>query len=98
MSLIGFHVMQKLRVAIEEQMSLSGRATGRALPPDKRTGGAQIDLIQDPRVDARHRRRRHAHRQSRQLVFDTVHALNEEGLSYSEIARSTGYGRRSIAK
>lgn len=79
-------------------MSLSGRATGRALPPDKRTGGAQIDLIQDPRVDARHRRRRHAHRQSRQLVFDTVHALNEEGLSYSEIARSTGYGRRSIAK
>ena len=93
-----FHLMQKLRVAIEEQMSLSGRATGRALPPDKRTGGAQIDLIQDPRVDARHRRRRHAHRQSRQAVFDTVHALNEEGLSYSEIARRTGYKRRSIAK
>ncbi len=93
-----FHLMQNLRVAIEDQMSLSGRATGRALLPDKRTGGAQIDLIQDPRVDARHRRRRHAHRQSRQLVFDTVHALNEEGLSYSEIAGSTGYGRRSIAK
>lgn len=31
-------------------------------------------------------------------MFDTVHALNEEGLSYSEIARRTGYKRRSIAK
>ncbi|WP_425336225.1 hypothetical protein [Sinorhizobium numidicum] len=93
-----FHLMQNLRVAIEEQMSLSGRATGRALLPDKRIGSAQIDLSRDPHVDARHRRRRHAHRQSRQVVFDTVHALNEEGLSYSEIARRTGYGRRSIAK
>lgn len=89
--------MQNRRVAIEEQMSLSGRATGRALLPDKRTGRARIDLVQDD-VNAMHCRRRHAHRQSRQVVFDTVHALNEEGLSYSEIARRTGYGRRSIAK
>lgn len=89
--------MQNLRVAIEEQMSLSGRATGRALLPDKGIGSAQIDPIQDdPHVDATHRRRvRHAHQQSRQAVFDTVHALNKEGLSYSEIARRTGYGRRS---
>ncbi|WP_457852904.1 ISL3 family transposase, partial [Sinorhizobium medicae] len=95
-----FHLMQNLRVAIEEQMSLGGRATGRALLPDKWIGSAQIDLLQDdPHVDARHRRRgRHAHRESRQAVFDTVHALNEEGLSCSEIARRTGYGRRSIAK
>ncbi|MQW15686.1 ISL3 family transposase [Sinorhizobium meliloti] len=95
-----FHLLQNLRVAIEEQMSLSGRATGRALLPDKSIGSAQIDLIQDdPHVDTTHRRRvRHAHRQSRQAVFDTVHALNKEGLSYSEIARRTGYGRRSIAK
>ncbi len=66
--------------------------------PDKSIGSAQIDVIQDdPHVDAMHRRRvRHAHRQSRQAVFDTVHA--KEGLSYSEIARRTGYGRRSIAK
>ncbi|MDE3768699.1 ISL3 family transposase [Sinorhizobium meliloti] len=93
-----FHLMQNLRVAIEEQMSLAGRATGRALLPDKSIGSAQIDLIQDdPHVDATHRRRVR-HRQSRQAVFDTVHALNEEGLSYSEIARRTGYGRRSIAK
>ncbi|WP_322883392.1 ISL3 family transposase (plasmid) [Sinorhizobium medicae] len=95
-----FHLMQNLRVAIEEQMSLGGRATGRALLPDKWIGSAQIDLLQDdPHVDARQRRRgRHAHQQSRQAVFDTVHALNEEGLSCSEIARRTGYGRRSIAK
>ncbi|PLU72419.1 transposase, partial [Sinorhizobium medicae] len=95
-----FHLMQNLRVAIEEQMSLGGRATGRALLPDKWIGSAQIDLLQDdPHVDARQRRRgRHAHQQSRQAVFDTVHALNEEGLSCSEIARRRGYGRRSIAK
>lgn len=95
-----FHLMQNLRVAIEEQMSLSGRATGPALLPDKDIGSAQVDLIQDDlHVDATHRRRvRHAHRQSRQTVFEMVHALRKEGLSCSEIARRTGYGRRSIAK
>jgi len=47
-----FHLMQNLRVAIEEQMSLGGRATGRALLPDKWIGSAQIDLLQDdPHVD-----------------------------------------------
>nr|ABA56048.1 hypothetical transposase [Sinorhizobium meliloti] len=72
-----FHLMQNLRVAIEEQMSLAGRATGRALLPDKSIGSAQIDLIQDdPHVDATHRRRVR-HRQSRQAVFGTVHALNK---------------------
>ncbi|WP_020479934.1 hypothetical protein [Sinorhizobium meliloti] len=66
--------------------------------PDKGIGSAQIDPIQDdPHVDATHRRRvRHAHQQSRQAVFDTVHALNKQDLSYSEIARRTG--RLSIAK
>nr|WP_234839347.1 ISL3 family transposase [Sinorhizobium medicae] len=95
-----FHLMQNLRVAIEEQMSLAGRATGRALLPHKSIGSAQIDPIEDdPHVDAMHRRRvRHAHQQSRQAVFDTVHALNKHGLCYSEVARRTGYGRRSIAK
>lgn len=83
-----FHIVQNLRVAIEEQMSLSGRATGRALLSE--------DDISDAAI---HRRRtRHVHRQSRALVFEKVHALREEGLSCSEIARRTGYGRRSIAK
>lgn len=84
-----FHLMQNLRVVIEEQMSLSSRATGRALLPNRNTGGAQIDLIQeDPQVDATHQGRvRHAHRQSQQMVFDTVHALHKEGLSCSEKAK-----------
>lgn len=71
----------------EEQMSLSGRATGRAI------------LSEDAIVDAAtHRRRaRLAHRQSRQEIFETLHALRDEGLSYSEIARRTGYERSSIA-
>ena len=95
-----FHLVQNLRSALEEQMSLSGRATGRALLPDNSTGSAQDDLIQDyPHVEAKHGRQvRHAHRQSRQAVFEMVHSLRKEGLSCSEIARRTGYGRRSIAK
>jgi len=82
-----FHLIQNLRSAIEEQMSLSGRATGRAI------------LSEDAIVDAAaHRRRaRLAHRQSRQEILEKLHALREDGLSYSEIARRTGYGRRSIA-
>jgi transposase len=95
-----FHLIQNLRLAIEEQMSLSGRATGRALLPD----GA-IENDQDhralheraPETPWRNQLRR-AHRQSRKDVFETVHALSKEGLTCSEIARRTGYGRRSITK
>jgi hypothetical protein len=32
------------------------------------------------------------------VVFEMVHSLRKDGLSCSEIARRTGYGRRSIAK
>lgn len=95
-----FHLIQNLRLAIEEQMSISGRATGRALLPDE-----DIEIDHDDR--ALHERApetpwrnqlRRAHRQSRKEVFETVHALSKEGLNCSEIARRTGYGRRSIAK
>jgi transposase len=95
-----FHLIQNLRLAIEEQMSLSGRATGRALLPDE-----DIEIYHDDRAShdqlpetTRRNQLRRAHRQSRQAVFDTVHALSKEGLSCSKIARRTGYGRRSIAK
>ncbi|WP_245269041.1 ISL3 family transposase [Mesorhizobium sp. WSM2561] len=83
-----FHLVQNLRTAIEEQMSLSGRASGRAI------------LSEDAIVDAAaHRRRaRLAHRQSRQEIFEMLHAFRQDGLSYSEIARRTGYERRSIVK
>lgn len=82
-----FHLVQNLRSAIEEQMSLSGRTSGRAI------------LSENAIVDAAtHRRRaRLAHRQSRQ-EFEKLHALRDERLSYSEIARRTGYERRSVAK
>ncbi len=83
-----FHLIQNLRMAIEEQMSLSGRATGRAI------------LSEEDNVDAAAHRRhgRLVHRQSREEVFATIHALRNEGLSCSEIARRTGYKRRSVAK
>lgn len=83
-----FHLIQNLRAAIEEQMSLSGRATGRSI------------LSEDAIVDAAtHRRRgRLAHRQSRQEIFEMLHALRQQGLSYREIARRTGYERRSVTK
>lgn len=83
-----FHLVQNLRSAIEEQMSLSGRATGRAI------------LSEDAIVDAAtHRRRaRLAHRKSRQEIFDILHTLRQQGLSFSEIARRTGYERRSVTK
>lgn len=63
-----FHLVQNLRSAIEEQMSLSGRATGRAI------------LSEDAIVDAAtHRRRaRLANRQSRQEILEKLHAWREE--------------------
>lgn len=69
-------------------MSVHGRASGRSI------------LSEDAIVDAAtHRRRaRLAHRQSRQDIFGKLHALREEGLSYSEIARRTGHERPSVAK
>jgi transposase len=95
-----FHLIQNLRLAIEEQMSLSGRATGRALLPD-----GDIEIDNDDRAShdqlpetSRRNQLRRAHRQSRKDVFETVHALSKEGLTCSKIARRIGYGRRSIAK
>lgn len=83
-----FHLVQNLRLAIEEQMSMEGRATGRVLLLDSDFGGA-----------AAHRRRaRMAHRKFRDEIFATVHALRDQGLSYSEIERRTGYKRRTVAK
>ncbi len=45
---------------------------------------------------AKHRRARMAHRQSRQETFEMLQALRQQGLTYSEIARRTGYERRSV--
>lgn len=39
-----------------------------------------------------------AHRKFRDEIFATVYALRDQGLSYSEIERRTGYKRRTVAK
>lgn len=83
-----FHLVQNLRLAIEEQMSMEGRATGRSLLPDDESS----------EIDAHRRRARMAHRKSRDEVFATIHALRDQGLSYSEIERRTGHKRRTVAK
>lgn len=91
-----FHLIQNLRLAIEEQMSLSGRA----LLPDEDIEKDCDDRNlreQAPETPLRNQLRQ-AHRQSRKEVFETVHTLSKEGLTCSDIARRTGYGRRSIAK
>lgn len=93
-----FHLMQNLRLAIEEQMSGVDRSTGRALLPDAVDDEDCYETATHEERWTAARHRRHAHRQSRQAVFDMVHALRKQGLSFSEIARRTGYGRRSIAK
>lgn len=83
-----FHLVQNLRLAIEEQMNLSGRPNGRSILSEKEN------------VDAATHRRdaRLAHRQSRDEVFARIHALRNEGLSFCEIERQTGYKRRTVAK
>tara|TARA_R110002124_G_scaffold127318_2_gene287231 strand:+ start:6035 stop:7273 length:1239 start_codon:yes stop_codon:yes gene_type:complete len=83
-----FHLVQNLRQAIEEQMNMHGRATGRALLSDADNIGTDIHL----------QRSRLAHRESRKEIFTTIHALREQGLSCSEIERRTGFKRRSVAK
>ena len=83
-----FHLVQNLRPAIEEQMNMSGRMTGRALLSDADNVSSAAHL----------QRARLAHRRSREEVFTTIHALRNEGLSYSEIERRTGFKRRSVAK
>lgn len=81
-----FHLVQNLRAAIKEQMSLCGHANVRPILSE--------DAIAS--TAAQHRRARLAHRQSRQEIFDMLHALRQRGLTYSEIARRTGYERRSV--
>lgn len=81
-----FHLVQNLRVAIKEQMSLHGHANVRPILSE--------DAIAS--TTAQHRRARLAHRQSRQEIFEMLHTLRQQGLTYSEIARRTGYERRSI--
>ena len=84
----GFHLVQNLRIAIKEQMNMHGRATGRALLSDADKISRDFHLL----------RSRLAHRNSRDEIFATNHALRDQGLPCSEIERQTGFRRRSVAK
>jgi transposase len=83
-----FHLIQNLRQAIEEQMNMHGRATGRALLSDADNISTANHLL----------RSRLAHRQSREEIFKSIHELRKQGLSCSEIGRRTGFPRRSVSK
>jgi transposase len=71
-----FHIVQNLRQAIEEQMNLHGRATGRALLSDADNITAAGSLLKS----------RLAHRASRDEIFTTIHALRNQGLSCCRVA------------
>ena len=83
-----FHLIQNLRMAIEQQMSLEGRATGRALLSEEDMTSAAKHLHMT----------RCIHRQSREEIFARVHALHKEELSCAAIARRTGHHHRTIKK
>nr|WP_151720060.1 ISL3 family transposase [Gemmobacter serpentinus] len=83
-----FHIVQNLRMAIEEQMNLHGRATGRALLSDADNISTAQNLLKS----------RLAHRKSREEIFKTISVLRQQGLTCSEIGRRTGFPRRSVAK
>ena len=83
-----FHIVQNLRMAIEEQMNLHGRATGRALLSDADNISTASNLLKS----------RLAHRKSREEIYETIRALRQQGLTCSEIGRRTGFPRRSVAK
>ncbi|MGY3333758.1 hypothetical protein ACVILI_006835 [Mesorhizobium sp. USDA 4775] len=69
-------------------MNLSGRQNGRSILSEK-----------ENLLAAAHRRHaRLEHRQSRDEVFARIHALRNEGLSFCEIERQTGFKRRTVAK
>lgn len=82
-----FHLVQNLREAIKEQMSVYGHANVRPILSEDAIASAK----------SQQRRARLAHRQSRLEIFEMLRALRQQGLTYSEIARRTGYERRSIA-
>lgn len=83
-----FHLVQNLRAAIKTQMSRYGHANVRPI--------LSKDSMASTRTCFQYARL--AHRQSRQEIFDTLHSMRQRGLSYSEIARRTGYGRRSVTR
>lgn len=96
-----FHLLQNFRETIEAQLSRADRSTGRALLPESNDEDAPVIARGSGgrREGAAHRYlTRQAHRRSRQAIFEQIHILREAGTSIDDIARQTGFGRRSIRK
>ena len=91
-----FHILQNLREAIQAQL---GRAAGFSARPLLPAEGEEVASVRDKHGGAEHRRlTRVANERSRQAVFDRVRALHKEGRNVMDIARQTGFDRRTVAK
>ncbi|SDR59222.1 Transposase [Rhizobiales bacterium GAS113] len=98
-----FHLLQNLRETIETQLSRADRSTGRALlPASDGEDESAATIACSPRGQrevAEHRHlARQAQRLSRQAIFDRIRTLHDAGSTASDIARKTGFDRRSITK
>jgi len=82
-----FHLVQNLREALTEQMSVYGHANVRLIFSE--------DAIASTR--SQRRRARLTRRQSRQEIVYTFQTLRQQCLTCSEIARQTACERRNIA-
>lgn len=91
-----FHILQNLREAVQAQL---GRAVGLSARPLLPAEGEEVASVRDKHGGAEHRRlTRVANQRSRQAVFDRVRALHKEGRNVMDIARQTGFDRRTVAK
>ncbi len=90
----GFHLLQNLWHTMETELSRADRSTGSALLPN----ADSEDKIGSTTPRAQRQLARQTHHHSRKMIFDTICALRGKGMSIDNIARQTGFGRRSIAK
>ena len=91
-----FHILQNLREAVQAQL---GRAAGFSARPLLPAEGEEVAGVRDKHGGAEHRRlTRVANERSRQAIFDRVRALHKEGRNVMDIARQTGFDRRTVAK
>jgi len=95
-------MLQNLREAIQTQLSRGG-SSARPLLPTGDADGERDPMIscspRDKHGGAEHRHIvRMANQRSRQAIFGRVRSLHSEGKTVAEIARQTGFDRRTIGK
>jgi transposase len=91
-----FHILQNLREAVQAQLGPAAGFSARPLLPAE---GEEVASVRDKQGGAEHRRlTRVANERSRQADFDRVRALHKEGRNVMDVARQTGFDRRTVAK